>query len=425
MLTLFLRRIGRNIGTILLSFTLAIAVWISAVVASDPNEACTQPNSVSVEVVGKAEDLLIIGDIPSQVAVRLQAPGSICRELASQAGLVMAVLDLSNLNEGEYHLPIELMIDTQPVRILEILPNNINLILEEQVHAQFEISVVLIGIPARGFQSEAATLEDTRVTVSGPVTLLAQVAGVWAEIDINEARETSTTTVSLISVDEDGQEIVGLSINPATVEIIQPIVQALGFRTVAVRVETTGQPESGYRLTTIQVSPPTVTISSSNPQQVEDLPGFVSTQPLDLSDLTENKEVRLSLVLPPGVFVEGEQTVLVFVGITALEGTAVISLPVEAIGLIVGLDAQLSPETVDVFLSGPVAILNSLTEEDVRIFADLSEITESGTYLIELSVEILADGIQLDSINPTTVEVIVIIQLTPEITPTENATITP
>ncbi|MEK6256859.1 MAG: CdaR family protein, partial [Chloroflexota bacterium] len=323
------RSIWKNLGTVLLSFTLAIAVWISAVVAGDQNEECIQPNVVSLEVRGQDEDLLIIGDLPDQVSVSLQAPSSICRELASQPGLVKAVIDLTDFKEGEYQLLIDLEIDTQPVRILEILPHNVDIFLEEQVRIDRVIKTVLTGEPARGFQAETTILDVANVIISGPVSLLEQVAEVRVEIDITGARESISIPVTLVGVDENGQEISGLTFEPEIVQVNQPIVQAGGFRTVAVRVETVGQPESGYRLTTIQVSPPTITISSSDPQQVEALPGFVSTLPLDLSNLTDNEEVRLSLVLPPGVFVEGEQTVLVFVGITAIEGTTVMSIPVE------------------------------------------------------------------------------------------------
>lgn len=421
----FLRRLWKNLGTVLLSFTLSIAVWISAVVASDPNEACSQPKTVTLEVIGQDEDLLIIGELPAQVTISLQAPGSICRELASQPGLVHASINLTNRREGAYQLPIELEIDTQPVRILEILPHNVDLYLEAQVSVEHAIKVILVGEPARGFQTEATILDIEEVNISGPASLLEQVVEVWAELDISDAREAIIVAVSLVAVDENGQEIIGLILHPDSVQVNQPIVQARGFRTVVVLAETVGQPASGYRLTTIQVSPPTVTISSSDPEQVESLPGFVSTLPLDLSNLTENEEVRLSLDLPPGVFVEGEQTVLVFVGITAIEGTTRMTIPVEIIGLASGLGTQISLETVDVFLSGPVAILNSLTVEDVRIFVDLTEITEVGKHLVELTIEILADRIQLDSINPPTVEVVVIIQLTPIVTPTENATPSP
>lgn len=396
---------------------LSLAVWISAVVAADPNEECAQPNQLSLDLPGKNPDLLVINELPTEISVLLQAPSSVCRELASQPDLVQAVLQLSDFGSGEYTLPVEILIGTRPVRVLDVLPSHIKIVLEIQARVDFNILPILTGEPARGFQTENLELNFDQAQVTGPQSLVDQVNEVWAELDISGVQSTVNLPVLLKAVDAAGQIVSGISIDPPTVNFTQIIVQSVGYRTVAVRVETEGQPSSGYLLTAIQVLPPTVTISSSDPQQVDNLPGFVSTQPLDLTDLTNDEQFRLSLDLPPGVFVEGEQTVLVLVGITAIEGNKVVTVPVENIGLTPGLEAQISPETVDVFLSGPVAILNALTEQDVRVFVDLSEHEETGTFLLILTVEILPDQVQLDSVNPTTVEVTLIVRLTPFPTP--------
>lgn len=416
------RRGWKNVNTVVISLALALAVWISAVVAGDPNEECAQPGTVALELRGKDDDLLVIGSLPEDVNVRLQAPASICRELETQPELVKAVLDVEDIQAGEHEVPVEVEVGTQPVRVLEVLPREVEVALELLAQVELPVKVVVEGQPARGFQMESAVVDRQVVEVSGAQSLVGQVAEVWAEIDISGAQTTVSSEVSLKAVDENGQQVVNVAIAPETARVTQGIVQSGGFRTVAVRVETIGQPGPGYQLTTIQVSPPTVTISSTDPEQLDDLPGFVSTQPLDLTNVTDDEEFRLSLDLPVGVFVEGEQTVLVFVGIRAIEGTTVLSVPVEIIGLTAGLDAQISPESVDVFLTGPVAILNEITVEDVRVFVDLTELTSVGTYLVEVTVEILPNRVERESINPQTVEVTLAIELTPRATPTETAT---
>ncbi|MCH7664026.1 MAG: hypothetical protein IH859_09200 [Chloroflexi bacterium] len=55
----------------------------------------------------------------------------------------------------------------------------------------------------------------------------------------------------------------------------------------------------------------------------------------------------------------------------------------------------------------------------------MSEHEEVGRFVVELIVEILPDRVQLDSTNPITVEITLIIQLTPIATPTENVTPSP
>ena len=64
---------------------------------------------------------------------------------------------------------------------------------------------------------------------------------------------------------------------------------------MVVKVASTGQVASGYRLTNISVFPPTVTVFSTNPSLVDRLPGFVETSPLDLTGVKDDIDIRLPL----------------------------------------------------------------------------------------------------------------------------------
>ncbi len=84
--------------------------------------------------------------------------------------------------------------------------------------------------------------------------------------------------------------------------------------------------------------------------------------------------------LPNGVDLVGDQSVLVQVGVAAIEGSITLAdLPIEVIGLPEDLEAKISPGVVDVVISGPLPLLDSLAEDDVRVILDLSSVTE-GTY---------------------------------------------
>jgi hypothetical protein len=111
----------------------------------------------------------------------------------------------------------------------------------------------------------------------------------------------------------------------------------------------------------------------------------------------------------------GDQFVLVQVSIAAIEGSLKMSLPVTPIGLLPIQAALISPETVDVILSGPVPILDTMTPEDVRVLVDVSDL-ELGIYQLEPQVEVFPDRVVVESVVPSTVEVEIIIAPTP--TPT-------
>jgi YbbR domain-containing protein len=184
-------------------------------------------------------------------------------------------------------------------------------------------------------------------------------------------------------------------------------VQAGGYRDVAVKVETIGQPASGFRVTSISVNPPIVTLFSTDNDIVASLPGFVSTLPIDLTGVRENVVTRLALNLLQGVIVVGdEQNVEVIIGIAPIETSTLLNLSVDVIGLGSGLQAELSPDTVSVVLSGPLSTLQSLRGDDVRLYVDLTGLGP-GTHLIEPQAEILPPDVELFSIVPASIEVII------------------
>jgi YbbR domain-containing protein len=274
------------------------------------------------------------------------------------------------------------------------------------------------GDPAVGYQRGRLLSEPSSVTVSGPESLVSQIERVGAAIDISGATETVERSLSLVAVDQQGDPVSGVNITPAEVVVTQPIFLQGGYRNVIVRVETIGQPADGYKLTNITVSPLNVVVFSSDPQLVNDLPGYVETEPVDLSGAVDDIDTYVAITLPEGVTLVGDQFVLVQVSIAAIEGTLQVSLPVIPVGLLPIQAAVLSPDSVDVILSGPVPILDTMTPDDVRVVVDVSDL-DLGIYQLEPVVEVIPDRIIVESIVPSTVELEIIIAPTP--TPTSTA----
>jgi YbbR domain-containing protein len=131
----------------------------------------------------------------------------------------------------------------------------------------------------------------------------------------------------------------------------------------------------------------------------------VETQPLDLQNASDDITTRLDLSLPAGVSVVGEQTVLIQAGISPIQSSLTMSnMPIQVVGLAVGLNAQVLPGTVDVIVSGPLPLLDTLTRQDINVIVDLSGLS-TGTHQLKPKVEILIADVSVESILPSTIEV--------------------
>jgi len=401
----WLRKLYKNLPTLLLALILAITVWISAVTAADPKEERQYPGEIPLEVIGQGTNLAITNTIPESLTLRLAAPKSIWDQILNEPVSIRAIMDLSGLDSGTYIVPVQVQIGIRPIEIVSYTPSEVSITLEPYASKTMGIQLVENGELAVGFSAEDPILEPNQVTVSGSASQVNRVQKVNATIDVSLASESINKEVKLQPVDEEGEIVEGVNLSPTSTKVTMVINQLGGYRNVVVKVVVNNQVASGYRVTNISVFPPAVTVFSTDPKLVENLPGYVETVGLDLSDAKDDLDVALSLNLPAGVSVVGEQTVEVQVGIAAIEGSLTLEdMPIEVIGLPEGLESSISPEVVDVILSGPLPLLDELMPEDVRVIIDLAD-DIVGVYQRVPEVQISIDEITVESVLPGSLEV--------------------
>jgi YbbR domain-containing protein len=428
-----LRWITTNLRTFLLAFALALAVWVTAVTANNPDVTQAYSNPIPIEFIGQDPGLVMTGTVPRQVQVTLRAPRSIWDTSLSSGTSIHAVVDLTGLKAGTQAVEVQVQIAARPVRIISITPQRFNLSLEKLVTIAFPVELTISGKPAIGYKAGDVVINPTEAIISGAESIVAQVKHVRASLDITNYRQSIETTLPIQVLDESGSPVEGISINSSNIQVSLPIIQQGGYRDMAVKVIITGKLASGYRLRNITASPLIVTVYSEDLQLIESLPGYVETSPLDLSGASSNIETHLSLNLPSGVMLIGDQTVSVQIEIVPIEDSRQVSFrQVEVIGLGSGLQAQLSPTTLDVILAGPLPVLNSLQPSDVLVRIDLTGLN-IGTYQLTPTVNVAGQGVTVQSILPGTVEVIITRgtgatatpKPTPTLTPTPTFTLTP
>lgn len=401
----FLPKIIRNLPSLLTALIFAIAVWIFAVTQTDPTETRNYPRPLEMEVIGLASELTIVNDIPNQVNLSLRAPTSILNRLENDANLIEVTLDLSGLEAGVHNLSPQVNINLSPVEVVSINPSSVFVNLDAIVTRTFPIRILTVGNPAIGFETGEPELGEENVTISGPQSKVDSVEEVMGEISIVDAAENIQRTVNLEAINADGAEVTGISFNPRSIEVTIPVNQRGGYRTVVVKINTTGQIAAGYRLTNIFAMPPTVTVFSSNPARVEDLGGFLETAPINLNGANESMEIRVALQLPEGVNVVGSQNVTVQVELEPIESSISFNnLPIQVEGLEEGLEAVISPQQVDVFLSGPLSLLEKLSPGTLTVIINLSD-RDPGTYQLAPQVVLEEEDINVDAILPNTLEV--------------------
>ena len=326
-----MRWLGNHLGTLILAFILALAVWISAVVSTDPNEERTL-RPINLEVIGQPSDSVVVNQIPNQVRLTLNAPRSIWSKLNDSPELIQAWIDLTGIQPGEHTLTVKTKVDISPFRFIRVEPSVVQVRLEPLVQREIPVQFVISGDLPLGYRRGEPEIQPEKITISGPKSAVDKVKQARAELNISGSVESIRKIIPIEIFDAEGKPVSGLTVSNNDVSVLLPVSLLGRFKNVAVKVLTTGQVANGYRLTNISVSPPTFTVFSENPELINDLPGFVETMPVDLENLEDDALISIDLNLPEGITTVKDPNVMVQVSVAAIEGSLTLTLPVEIVG---------------------------------------------------------------------------------------------
>ncbi len=393
----------RNLQTLIIAFLLAVVVWISAITSSDPNLERSF-RTVPLEVIGKSEDLMIMSKLPDTIALTIYAPQSRLEMIDQDSRLIKATLDITGLSYGIYTIPVNVKLEVEPARLVRQDPQTIDITLDRLINRDFNLNLSITGKLAIGYEAGPPKVDDEKITVSGPESLVNKVKEIRADVDLAGRSDNLETTIIPQALDINGIIVSGVTISPAKVKYVQPITLQNGYQTKVVRVVTTGNVADGYRLNDILVYPLRLLLFTPDPQLYDEIPGYIETEPLDLKKADKDFESRLALKLPEGISIVGDQTVLARVSVAAIESSLSMKLPLEIIGLEPQKQAILPLESVDVLLAGPLPILSTLNEKDVRALLDLSDL-DIGKQQVTPRMDILPEDVRVLSISPPNVEV--------------------
>lgn len=415
------RRVINNLGSGILALSLATIVWIVAVNEENPISEDVFKEPIPIQVVNKADNLYLYGDVTEQVQVRIRAPRTSWSSLT--AAKFEAKIDLTGLPPGRHDLPIQVTCADRAVRIVEINPATRLVRLESITDRWVPVQVNVLGSPALGYARRAHTLTPNEVRVSGPESMVTQVERAVADLYLRgDEKETIEREIHLSPRDANGDPVGWIKLEPPKVTVRVPIEQEHGFKEVAVRAVITGQVSSGYWVSNVSVEPATVTVIGS-PTALKNIPGYIETTAVDVSGAEENISQRVPLALPNGVSVLSEQAVLVRINITAIQGGLTVQRELVIQGLAEGYQYRASPDTVDVILSGPLPKLETLRHGDVVVILNLYGL-EAGTHKVKPTV-LVPEGLVVESVLPATIEVLIARGALPTFTPTPVVTLTP
>lgn len=410
-----------NLGALLLSLILAIAVWVIAVQDENPIITADFETPIPITIIGPDKGLAILGQPIAQVTLTIRAPKRVWEEkLRPQDFIVTA--DLSGLGPGQHSIPLTASYPGEQVEVLEIKPQNLVVTLETIETRQVPVQAEVVGEPAFGYEWRSTEITPTQVTITGSKTLVDQVKTATVEIVLGNTRSTLHRIQPVTLRDARGEPVTGISsISPPSVAVTVTVAQRPGYRDFSVRVPYRGNPAPGYQITGIVVDPSLVTLRGS-PDAFDQLPGYVETLPIDINNATDDINAQVALNLPESLAAVGLNSVSVRIQVDPILASRAYEVEPVIRGLGPGLTRTVPLRTVDVVVSGPLPILDTLGNGLTQVIADLSGLGP-GVHAVRLT-PVVPEGLTVVSLFPEQVNITIAELPTPTPTPTVPITTT-
>ena len=394
------RILGSRAFLMALSLLTAVVFW-SILVASDgtlTREKTFQNVAVSVtgESTLKSRGYIVMDDLDSLISgVKLTVEVTQSNYSRVSGTSYNPHIDLTQVTgEGENVLNVAFSSQLYgPVVSCE--PSSVRVNVERYITRR--VPVVLEtsgGLP--GYYLDSAKTDPTMLSVSGPQSLVSQVARAVASIDVSllsGERRSDRNSVQIRlqdaagnTVDSDLIEITNQTVLTDTVVVETELVP---MREVPLEVESlvTGEPAEGYELLEVTVSQESLLIAAAD-EVLDAITVLTTDQPLSIEGATQDVTGTVRLRRPTGIenTVPYDVTVTARIGETTAQRT-LRQVQVEVDGLDDSLRVSLSREKQTVQLTGPYTFIEGLSAGDVRLFVDVNGLGE-GTHVVPVQISI-------------------------------------
>ncbi len=397
----FLSQVANRIGTIVLALVLALIVWAVAVNQEDPSIQDVFPEPIPIEIRNQPSNTVFFGEVEDHVQVTIRAPRTSWDNLRTNS--FQAWIDLRDMEPDIHNVDVLVKCSDPAVMVVSEKPSKVALRLELVKEKVFDVRVTVADVAPLGYVYRTPSVSPKQVKVRGPGTAVDLVQSVSADIYLQGAKSDLERVVALIPRDGQGETVGWVELDPPRVTVKVPIEQRIGYKDASVRVILKGQVAPGYRITNVSVDPSIVTVLG-NPASLNDIGGYLETSPVEVSGAQSDVVERVTLQMPENVSLLGTQSVLVTVNVMPLEGGLNLQdLPLTWQGLAPDLNVKVSPQAVDVILSGPLPRLEPLTRNEVQVIVDVYGL-DPGVHKIAPSV-VVPEGIKVESVLPDIVEV--------------------
>ena len=284
-----------------------------------------------IEVLNPPPNAAVLNVLGYVTSIRYRAPLDVASQLTK--GSFQASVDLSHVQAQPGGAPVDVAVNVfaldRRVQIIDYNPPAVGVRIDPLQTKSLPVTVDY-GIVPQGFKVGPPQVAPDTVTVTGASSRVASIHTITARVTIDASGINVNQEAALVALDEQGNEVPGIKIEPPRAQVRISVARDLANATLPVTPTLTGAPAAGYLVTAVTVDPVIVGVAGEA-SVVTRLPD-VATEPIDLSGRTASFATAVAVVAPAGVTIDGQATVRVSVTIGVSTASRTYEVALEPVG---------------------------------------------------------------------------------------------
>lgn len=321
-------------------------------------------------------------------------------------------IQLKGLGIGETTIPINVQANHPDIEIVDYIPKEVTLKLEDKITKEFPVETQIIGQPRNGYKVNKTTNPVEIINLTGAKSTIERIDKVNAVIELYGAESTDQQKQAKISLtDIEGAEVSSnnIEMSPNNINIYLEIRPDEETKTVGIIPNLQKiSLQNGYFIKSVRIDPPTATIKGKS-NDIKDIE-YLDTIRLTINDLDSNYKTDLDVSVPQNITITSPEN-----------GQVTLSLEVASLDYQRQIEAKLSIRNLPKYLqyenktpvlatmTGPPSDLDQIDENDVSISIDYNDIGKEGMYRHDLSKSdfIYPQNLTLLEYTPKIIEVLI------------------
>ena len=385
---------------VLMSVLLAFVLWLYVRTDQDPTGEMTLRN-IPVQLSGvnvlTQQGLTVSGLSVEEVSVRFQAPASIQDALYQNREDITVTVDVSRCTAGEnrlsYTVNLPQSVNRDRVSIMAQTPDVITVTVDTLYTSTFPVEFQLNGSVADGYQTGTAAISPETVVVSGSVDQVSQVSRVVAVLEEEDlsTQFAGDLPLTLLNGEDEVLTDLNVTLSSESAYVVLPVLKEETVNLTVNFIPGGGATEDDLVGKPV-IEPSTITVAGAE-EDIADLTE-ISLGSIDLATVGGSGEIQVTMTIDLDsrlVNVSGVTTATVTFSLEGLE-TRTFQTENITTSELEGYHASVVTQVLSVQIRGKTEDLDLIDSSQIRVVADLSEITSTGTFPVSARVYLDAAG---------------------------------